>query len=147
MASLSLSDFDPVLKDHYSTMGVQQLYFQENQALGMLAKNSQKKTDVGGKKWVQPFSFALPGGGSSTFATAMASAANTSLYEAWEVTRVNHYRKAAVDGHTIEASATGDYDAFEPAFQEFDRGMEAESNWINYRFFRGRGGASGRLAN
>jgi hypothetical protein len=145
MATLDLTIFDPMLKDHYSNKEVPKLAFQKNTALGLIKKSNRKM--VGGRKWVQPFGYALPGGGSSTFATALAAANNTSAYEAWEVTRVKHYRLGKVDNETIEATATGDMDAFEPAFDEFDKVIQAEGNWINYRFFRSKSGSSGRLAN
>lgn len=146
MATLDLTAFDPMLKDHYSNKEVPKLAFQKNTALGLVKKSNKKL--VGGRKWVQPFGYALPGGGSSTFATAITSAvANTSLYEAWEVTRTKHYRLGKVDNETIEATASGDMDAFEPAFDEFDRVIQAEGNYINFRFFRSKSGASGRLAN
>lgn len=144
MAALDMTLFDPMLKDHYSTREVPKLAFQNNAAIGMISKSNRKM--VGGRKWVQPVNYALPGGGSSTFATAMAAANNTSLYEAWEVTRAKHYRLAKVDNETIEASVS-DIDAFEPAFDEFDKAIKAEANWINFRFFRSKSGSAGRLAN
>lgn len=145
MAALDLTVFDPMLKDHYAPGEVAKMAFQDNKALGLIKKSRKKM--VGGRKWVQPIGYALPGGGSSTFATALAAANNVSAYEAWEVTRAKHYRLAKVDNETIEATATGDMDAFEPAFDEFDRAIDAESNWINYRFFRSKSGSSGRLNN
>lgn len=145
MAALDLTVFDPMLKDHYSNKEVPKLAFQKNTALGLINKSNKKM--VGGRKWVQPFGYALPGGGSSTFATALAAANNTSSYEAWEVTRTKHYRLGKVDNETIEATATGDMDAFEPAFDEFDRVIQAEGNYLNYRFFRSKSGAAGRLNN
>jgi len=145
MSALDLTIFDPMLKDHYSDKEVPKLAFQKNTALGLINKSNKKM--VGGRKWVQPFGYALPGGGSSTFATALAAAGNTSLYEAWEVTRTKHYRLGKVDNETIEATATGDMDAFEPAFDEFDRVIKAEGNYINFRFFRSKSGSAGRLNN
>lgn len=145
MATLDLTVFDPMLKDHYSDKEVPKLAFHKNTALGLIKKSNKKM--VGGRKWVQPFGYALPGGGSSTFATAIAAGSNTSLYEAWEVTRTKHYRLGKVDNETIEATATGDMDAFEPAFDEFDRVIMAEGNYINYRFFRSKSGSAGRLNN
>jgi len=145
MAQLDLTAFDPMLKDHYAPGEVAKMAFQNNKALGLIKKSRKKM--VGGRKWVQPVGYALPGGGSSTFATALAAANNTSKYEAWEVTRASHYRLAKVQNEVIEATATGDVDAFEPAFDEFDRAIDAESNWINFRFFRSKSGAFGRLNN
>src|SRR5690242_4848568 len=114
MAALDLTAYDPMLKDHYAPGEVANLAFQNNVALGLLRKSNKKL--VGGRKWVQPIQYALPGGGSSTFATAIAAANNVSSYEAFEVTRAKHYRLGKVDNETIEATATGDVDAFEPAF-------------------------------
>jgi hypothetical protein len=145
MAQLDLTAFDPMLKDHYAPGEVAKMAFQNNKALGLITKSRKKM--VGGRKWVQPVGYALPGGGSSTFATAIAAANNTSKYESWEVTRASHYRLAKVQNEVIEATATGDVDAFEPAFDEFDRAIDAESNWINFRFFRGKSGSFGRLNN
>ncbi len=143
---LDLTTFDPMLKDHYAPGKVVNAAYQSNKAWGVLKKNGRPRK-AGGRKWVAPIQFALPGGGSSTFATAMAATNNNSEYEAWEVTRTKHYRKASVDNETIEATADGDVDAFEPAFDEFDKAIEAEANWLNFRFFRSKGGAAGKLAN
>jgi hypothetical protein len=38
-------------------------------------------------------------------------------------------------------------DAFEPAFDEFDRAIEAEGNYLNFRIFRDGGGSIGRMTN
>lgn len=145
MAQLDLTSFDPMLKDHYAPGEVANLAFQNNKALGLI-KKSRKKL-VGGRKWVQPIQYALPGGGSSTFATAIAAANNVSKYEAFEVTRAKHYRLGKVDNETIEATATGDMDAFEPAFDEFDKCIMAEGNWINFRFFRSKSGSIAQMTN
>jgi hypothetical protein len=142
---LDLTSFDPMLKDHYAPGAVANLAYQKNKALGMLRKSSKKPG--GGRRWVQPIQFGLPGGGSSTFATAMAAANNASQYEAFEVTRAKHYRKGQVDNETIEATASGDMDAFDKAFDEFDNVIEAEANWINFRFFRSKIGEIAKMTN
>ena len=142
MAVLDLTAFDPMMKEHYSPFEVARMAMQRNRATGMLAK-SQKKM-VGGREWVQPIMTALPGGGSSTFATAVTNAVNNiSSYKNFNVTRRSHYRIAKVDNQAIEATATGDEDAFESAFDEFDNGIEAEGNYINFRFFRTQAGEVG----
>jgi hypothetical protein len=142
---LDLTSFDPMLKDHYAPGAVANLAYQKNKALGMLRKSNKKPG--GGRRWIQPIQFGLPGGGSSTFATAMAAANNASQYEAFEVPRVKHYRKGQVDNETIEATASGDMDAFDKAFDEFDNVIEAEANWLNFRFFRSKVGEVGRMTN
>lgn len=144
MAVLDLTAFDPMVKEHYSPFEVARMAMQKNKATGMLAK-SQKKM-VGGREWVQPIMTALPGGGSSTFSVAVTNAVNNvSSYKNFNVTRKSHYRIAKVDNQAIEATATGDEDAFESAFDEFDNGIEAEGNYINFRFFRTTAGEVGQL--
>lgn len=145
MAVLDLTAFDPMVKEHYSPFEVARMAMQKNKATGMLAK-SQKKM-VGGREWVQPIMTALPGGGSSTFSVAVTNAVNNvSSYKNFNVTRKSHYRIAKVDNQAIEATATGDEDAFESAFDEFDNGIEAEGNYINFRFFRTTAGEVGQLS-
>lgn len=144
MAVLDLTAFDPMVKEHYSPFEVARMAMQKNRAVGMLAK-SQKKM-VGGREWVQPIMTALPGGGASTFSVAVTNAQNNvSSYKNFNVTRKTHYRIAKVDNQAIEATATGDEDAFESAFDEFDNGIEAEGNYINFRFFRTQAGEVGVL--
>jgi hypothetical protein len=144
MSVLDLTIFDPMVKEHYSPLEVARMAMQKNKAVGMLAK-SQKKM-VGGREWVQPIMTALPGGGSVSFSVAVTNANNnTSSYKNFNVTRRQHYRIAKVDNQAIEATATGDEDAFESAFDEFDNGIEAEGNYINFRFFRTQAGEVGQL--
>jgi hypothetical protein len=142
---MDLSTFDPMLKEHYAPGVVANLAFQKNKALGLMSK-SQKKPG-GGREWVQPVQFGLPGGGSSDFATAMAAANNASQYGDFIVPRAKHYRLGRVTNEVIEATADGDMDAFEPAFDEFDKVIQAEANYLNFRFFRSKGGNIGRMTN
>jgi hypothetical protein len=145
MAVTDLTVLDPVVKEHYTPFELARMAMQKNKATGMLAK-SQKKTNAGGREWVQPIMTALPGGGSSTFSVAVTNAANnTSAYKAFLVQRRAHYRLAKVDNQAIEATATGDEDAFESAFDEFDNAIEAEGNYINFRFFRTQAGEVGQI--
>lgn len=145
MAVTDLSVLDPVVKEHYSPFEIARMAMQKNKATGMLPK-SQKKTNVGGREWVQPIMTALPGGGASIFSVAVTNAQNnTSSYKNFNVTRKSHYRIAKVDNQAIEATATGDEDAFESAFDEFDNAIEAEGNYINFRFFRTSAGEVGAL--
>lgn len=146
MASgLDLTTFDPMLKQHYAPGVVLNLAVQRNKALGMMNKSNKKPG--GGRSWTQPVQFGLPGGGSSDFATAMAATNNQSQYGAFTVTRTKHYRLARVDNETIEATADGDMDSFEKAFDEFDNAIQAEANYMNFRLFRSRGGSIGRMTN
>ena len=145
MSTTDLTVLDPVIKEHYSPFELARMAMQRNKATGMLAK-SQKKTNAGGREWVQPIMTALPGGGSTDFTTAVTNANNnTSSYKAFAVKRTAHYRLARVSNEAIEATATGDEDAFESAFDEFDNAIEAEGNYMNFRFFRTGNGEVGVL--
>lgn len=145
---LDTTGFNPMLKEHYAPGPVINMAFQKNKATGLMTKRNRKPSgEGGGKYWVQPIQYADPGGGSSDFTTANAYTDNESSFVAFQVTRKKHYRVAKVENEVIEATAEGNVDAFEPAFDEFDRAMRAEGNYLNFRFFRGRGGAIGRMTN
>lgn len=146
--TLNLTNFNPMIKEHYAPGPVSNMAFQRNKAMGLLAKRNRKPSGQGGGKyWVQPIQYGLPGGGSTDFATALAATNNNSSYAAFQVTRKHHYRLGKVDNETIEATADGDMDAFEPAFDEFDKNIEAEGNYLNFRLFRDGGGSIGRMSN
>jgi len=145
MSGLNLTNYDPMLKEHYAPGIVANLAMQKNKAIGMMAKKNKKPG--GGREWVQPIQFGMPGGGSTDFPTALAASNNNSQYGVFQVKRAKHYRFAKVDNETIEATADGDMDAFEPAFDEFDRAIEAEGNYLNFRFFRSGGGSIGKMTN
>lgn len=133
---LNLSNYDNMIKVHYAPGPVLNMATCKNKALGLINKRN-RKTSAGGKSWFQPIQISLPGGDSIDFATAMAATNNNSGYGGFNVLRKHHYRLAKVDNETIEATADGDMDAFEPAFDEFDRNIEAEGNYLNFRLFRG----------
>lgn len=141
---LDLTTFDPMLKQHYAPGVVLNLAMYRNKALGLMNKSHKKPG--GGRSWTQPVQYGLPGGGSSDFGTAIAATNNQSQYGVFTVPRTRHYRLARVDNETIEASVE-DMDAFDTAFDEFDRAMQAEANYMNFRLFRSRGGAIGRMTN
>lgn len=144
--SLNLSNYDNMIKVHYAPGPVLNMATCKNKAMGLINKRN-RKTSAGGKSWFQPIQISLPGGDSSDFATAMAATNNNSGYGGFNVLRKHHYRLAKVDNETIEATADGDMDAFEPAFDEFDRNIEAEGNYLNFRLFRGAGGSLAKMTN
>jgi len=146
--TLDPTTFNPMIKEHYAPGPVINMALQNNKAIGLLNKRSKKaEGQGGGKYWVQPVQYADPGGGSVDFATANAYTDNESQFVQFQVTRKKHYRVVKVDNEVIEATADGNIDAFEPAFDEFDRAMRAEGNYLNFRFFRGKGGSIGRMTN
>lgn len=143
---LNLSNYDNMIKVHYAPGPVLNMATQKNKAMGLINKRN-RKTTAGGKSWFQPIQISLPGGDSIDFGTAMAAQNNNSGYGGFNVLRRTHYRLAKVDNQTIEATADGDMDAFEPAFDEFDRNIEAEGNYLNFRLFRGSSAHIGRMTN
>jgi hypothetical protein len=146
--TLDPTTYNPMLKEHYAPGMVVNMAFHKNKAVGLLTKRNRKPSgEGGGKYWVQPIQYADPGGGSSDFGTANAVVSGESLFAAFQVTRKKHYRVAKVDNEVIEATSEGNIDAFEPAFDEFDRAMRAEGNYLNFRFFRSRGGYIARMTN
>ena len=144
--SLNLTNYDNMIKVHYAPGPVLNMAMCKNKGLGLINKRN-RKVSAGGKYWFQPIQISLPGGDSIDFATAMSAQNNNSGYGGFAVTRRHHYRLAKVDNETIEATADGDIDAFEPAFDEFDRNIEAEGNYLNFRLYRGSNAAIGRMTN
>lgn len=144
--TLDTTAFDPLFKDHYAPGKIENILFDECPAFTLIKKSGRSRR-AGGRKWVQPVQTTLPNRGSSTFATANAQTNGETKSDAFEPTRAKHYRVAKIDNETIEASATGDEDAFQEALDEIDRTLKAEANWCNFRFYRSRGGAIGRMTN
>src|SRR5690348_8643725 len=148
MAGDTLTTADAVLKQHYASGPLLNMAAQQNTTYGLLTKkNKRSTTSGGGRSWTQPIRISYPGGGSSDFATAMAATNNASGYGVFTVTRKSHYRLAKMQTELLEATETGAEDAFEDMIDELDRGIEAEANYLNFRLFRGSGGAAGQMTN
>ena len=148
MAGDTLTTADAVLKQHYAAGPLLNLAAQQNTTFGLLSKKNKRTTTTGGgRSWTQPIRISYPGGGSSDFATAMAATNNASGFGVFTVTRKSHYRLAKMSTELVEATDTGSEDAFEDMIDELDRGIEAEANYLNFRLFRGAGGASGKMTN
>ena len=143
--TLDMNSMDSLIKFHYAPGEVENIGYADAPGFALVGKKKGKL--VGGKKWIQPVGTRLVNAGSSTFSTANAAAANESKSDAFEVPRAKHYRVAKIDNETIEATATGDVDAFEPALDEIEKCMKAEMNWANFRFYRNFGGAMFRMTN
>jgi expansin (peptidoglycan-binding protein) len=143
--TLDTTTYDAMLKDHYADGMVEQIGYCDNPALALFRKSMGQRS-VGGRKWVQPVGTRIVNRGSSTFSVANSATSNESRHDAFEPTRAKHYRVARIDNETIEATADN-IDAFEPALEETEKAIEAEANWANFRIYRSRGGAIGRMTN
>jgi hypothetical protein len=139
MATLDMTAFDAVLKDHYTPEKVRELSAYNNPLFAMI-----RKKKAGGKKYIQPVEFQKPGGGSATFSTAKTNQ-TVSKYEDFQLTRKKRYQLVTIDNETIEASADNP-DAFLSAFDEFDRGFKGFGEVVNSQIYRTGGGSIGRIA-
>ena len=145
--TLDTTTFASMLKQHYAPGVVQNIAYSENRGWAAIGKADGRNKLAGGSAWVQPIGTALVGGGSSTFSTANSFTAGNSTYGAYTVPRAKHYRVPKIDNELIEATLTGSEDAFEKATLEVDKGIRSEANYLNFRMYRSRGGAIGRLTN
>ena len=140
-----LTSLDPVLKIRYAK-SFENLSSRENVFYNLVKKNGRTRM-IGGKHWRQPIQIAMPGGGSSTFATALAATGVQSDFKAFDVTRKKHYRVIKLDNEAIEASLRGDEDSLYSAMGDLDAGMKSEMAYLNFRLYRGAGGSFARMTN
>src|SRR5689334_15831638 len=124
--SYTATDFDAMLKDQYTTEKVHELTYYENPALGMT-----KKKRRGGRRYIQPVMFGHPGGASASFSKAKTNQFG-SKYEDFQITRAKQFQLVTLDNE-LYLSAQDDLDAFEPAFDEFDKGFRGLAQKINRR--------------
>lgn len=132
------TDYDAMLKDYYTEEAVIRATLVDRPLLGMLPKKR-----AGGRRYVQPVNFGHPGGGSPVFATAKTNQTN-SLYGDFNITRSKYYQLVTLENETY-FSTEGGLDAFEPAFNEFDKGFEACADVINRRLYRDATGTVGQI--
>lgn len=136
--SYTATEFDAMLKDQYTPEKVRELSYSENPAFGMM-----KKKRRGGRRYIQPVMFGHPGGASASFTKAKANQYG-SKYEDFQITRVKQFLLVTLDNE-LYLSAQDDLDAFEPAFDEFDKGFRGLSEKINRRIYRKASGTIGQL--
>lgn len=139
MAAFSTTDYDAMLKDYYTPEEVLRLTLTDNILLGMLPKKR-----AGGRRYIQPVNFGHPGGAAATFATAQSNAYG-SRYDDFQLTRAKQYQFVLLENEVYFASE-GDLDAFEPAFNEFDKGFQSLAYKINRRLYRDVHGSVGKIA-
>lgn len=145
---LDLAAYDAMMMDHYADGTVENIGFLEAPGFALMAKSAPETVGpTGARQWVQPVGTRLTNQGSSDFATAAAASGNESKFDAFLVPRVKHYRFANLSNELLLATAKGRPDAFQKALDETNRALKAEMLWANFRIYRGRGGAIGRMAN
>lgn len=134
----SATDFDAMLKDQYTPEKVRELSYGENPLFGMM-----KKKRRGGRRYIQPVMYGHPGGASASFTNAKANQYG-SKYEDFQITRAKQFLLVTLENE-LYLSAQDDLDAFEPAFDEFDKGFRGLAEKINKRLYRTSTGSIGRL--
>jgi len=129
--STTIANFDPALKRIYQASNVANLTLRKRPLFGMLSKFEKFE----GASLQVVFEYGNPQGGSATFATAQANASQVRV-GSLQLTRVNDYHVATIDGEAIEATR-GDAGAFLQALKaKIDGAMNALSNSIETKLFR-----------
>lgn len=138
-------NIDPIMKDHYSSDVRLELAFNKrNIAISKLKKLTKPNDGGGGRRFIQPIDFARPGGVSADFATAQAGYLAT-RYEAFELPRARGYLVPQIDNETIRATK-GNSDAFVKVMGETNKAFRSFGDWMEFRFFRDKGGTIGQMS-
>lgn len=135
--SMDLTAYDAMLKDYYTPDKVIEQSYADNVFLALCPKQEK-----GGKRYVQPIEFGNPGGASQDFVTAMQNSTNSN-YSDFFLTRSKQYQRILVDHETLLSTETPE-EAFQPAFDEFDKGLRSLGEKLAKRLFRTAGGNIGQ---
>jgi hypothetical protein len=139
--TVGFPEYDAVLKDMYTTEKLEELsYTEDQQFYAMVPKKS-----AGGRRWIQPIEYNHPGGASADFALAMANE-TSSNFEDFQMSQRQQFQRVTVKYDLLLASQKKD-EAFQPAFDEFDRGFRGLADKVGARLYRRNTGAIAQLAN
>ncbi len=136
---MDLTQYDKVLKDYFTEEKIKEQSYYDNPLLAMMPRKR-----AGGRRYVQPVEFGNPGGASANFATAMTNS-TVSKYDDFLITRKKQYQRVLVDHELLLSSENAD-EAFQPAFDEFDRGYRSLGEKLARRMYRGGGGTIGQMS-
>jgi hypothetical protein len=138
--AMDFTAYDAVLKDYYSKDKIAEMSFADQPWFGMVPKQM-----AGGRRWIQPVEFNNPGGASAVFATAMTNETSSS-FEDFQMSQRQQYQRVLVKHDVLLASRNKD-EAFQPAFNEFNRGFKSLGEKVGKRLYRRNTGAIAQLAN
>lgn len=138
--TLDSTAYDAVLKDYYTRDKIEEQSFFDNPFYAMVPKKM-----AGGRRYPQPVEYGRPTNANATFTTAMTNATN-SKYEDFLLTRVKQYQRVLVDHEMLLATEKAD-EAFQPAFDEFDKGFRGLGEKMARRLYRTSTGSIGQMAN
>jgi hypothetical protein len=138
--TMDITAYDAVLKDYYTKDKLLEQSYNDQPWFAMVPKAM-----AGGRRWIQPIEYGNPGGASADFATAMTNE-TSSLYDDFQIVNTKQYQRITVKHDLLLASGKKD-EAFQPAFDEFDRGLRSLGEKIGKRLYRTTTGAIGQLSN
>lgn len=136
--ALSLTDWEPALKEMYTTKDVLCLAFKKNVLLGILPKERS-----GGDYFVQPIWTQPPGGGSASMTKAKANGYGSKVSKL-NITRVPMFQRVAVNAHLMAAGDRKEETTIRVS-KEFDTGYKSLAQKIENRLFRAGTGVVGRV--
>jgi hypothetical protein len=140
-ATLSVTELAPVLKELYQDGLDEDLIYKNHPLLGML----KHERDFGGRYKRVAIRYGKPAGTAHTFATAQSNAF-TSVYSAFNVTRVNDYGVAKIDGESVDLAKTGDESVMIDDLQaEIDGTLASLGDRAAKEAYRGTSGSRGRV--
>ncbi len=139
--ALDLTSFEAALKEHYTSDRVENMVYEDNPLLAMMAKMEQ----FGGKNLPIPIIHGNPQGRSATFSTAQANKTNSQLKD-FVLTRARDYSLASIDNETMEASK-GNSNAFlEAATVEIDGAIHSATRSLAIAMYGTGSGSIGASA-
>lgn len=138
--ALDMTSFSSALKQHYTSDKVQNMVYQDNPWLAMVAKMES----FGGKNLPIPIIYGNPQNRSQDFATAVAGATSSKLKD-FVLTRNHDYSIANIDNETLEASR-GNANAFmEAATTEIDGAINSAARSLAIALYRTGSGSVGQV--
>lgn len=139
--TLSVTELAPVLKELYVDGLDEDLIYKNHPLLGML----RHERDFGGRYKRVAIRYGKPAGTSRTFSTAQTNA-YTSLYTAFNVTRVNDYGVAKIDGESVDLARSGDDSILIDDLQvEIDGTLASLGDRAAMSAYRGTSGSRGTV--
>lgn len=129
----SLSEYEPVLKEHYTTDRIRDMTYKANPFFALVTKYEK----FGGKNMPVPILYGNPQGRSKTFSKAQTRAQSTSTkFKEFTLTRTSDYSIATIDNETMEATQ-GDADAFvDAATTEVDGALNSLKRSLGIGIYR-----------
>jgi hypothetical protein len=141
MASFTSSDATPILKELYPDNKVREQLYKRAPLLGILPKNREAY----GERIKVPLKYGDPQGRSATFATGRTNM-TASKFAAFDVTTVNDYAFAQIDGEAIDKSKNDKGSFIRAMKNEMDGAMRQLKRSLVHALYRNGGGAIGRIS-